>query len=680
MQENPFLKPYTTPFETPPFHVIRNEHFLPALEEALKEARSEVEAIAGSSEGPTFENTIVDLEKSGARLDRISSVLFNLNAAETTDDLQGIAQEASPRLTAFNNEVKQNPLLFARIKTVYEQRGSLELNDEQQMLLEKTYKSFVRSGAGLGEADKKRFGEIAIALSQKGLSFGENVLAETNDYYLQITEEKDLGGLPADVVTRAKDEAKSRGVEGWAFTLQAPSYIPFMEYADNRALREQLFRAYASKATPGKSRDNSVLVKEIITLRGELAKLLGYENYADYILEERMAERPEKVTAFLGDLLDAAMDAAREEVSEIQAFMKEEGADFELQRWDWSYYSEKLRKKKFNLDDEIIKPYFRLENVIEGVFKTAEKLYGITFKKNPEIPVYHTDAMAYEVLEGDEVKAIFLADFFPRKGKRPGAWMTSFREQHYAEGKRVIPIVSIVCNFTPSSEGNPSLLKFDEVKTLFHEFGHALHGMLADTQYKSLSGTSVYWDFVELPSQIFENWCYEKECLDLFARHHKSEQPIPQILIDQIRASANYHEAYATVRQISFGLLDMAYHYQPTDELGKIEDVEAFEKEAMGPTELFPSVQGACMSVQFSHIFAGGYAAGYYSYKWAEVLDADAFSLFKANGVFDSATAASFKANILSQGGVAHPMTLYKRFRGQEPTPDALLRRAGLKE
>jgi len=677
---NPFLSAFDTPFQVPPFQAIKNEHYLPAIEKGLEQAKAEIIAITESVEAPTFANTIEALEDSGETLSKITSVLFNLNSAETSDELQKITQEASPKLTAFNNEMKQNPVLFSRIKAVYESKDQLNLTDEQKMLLDKTYKSFIRSGADLGAEGKKRFGEIAISLSKKGLQFGENVLAETNSYHLQITDEKDLAGLPEDVVARAKHEAESRKLEGWVFTLQAPSYIPFMQYADNRDLREKLYRAYMSKALGGE-KDNSELVKEIVSLREELAQLLGFETYAAYILEERMAEKPEKVSSFLQDLLSKAKEPAVKEVEELKAYMKEQGATFDLQRWDWMYFSEKLKKRKFNLDDEIVKPYFQLENVIEGVFKTAEKLFNITFEENTDIPVYHEDVIAYEVKEEGKLKAIFFSDFFPRKGKRPGAWMTSYRDEYYNEkDEREAPIISIVCNFTPSTEDAPSLLTFNEVQTLFHEFGHALHGILANTKYKSLSGTSVYWDFVELPSQIMENWCYEKECLDLFAKHYKSGTKIPQLLIDQLKASSTFHEAYATMRQVSFGLLDMAYHNRNSEKLGSISDVEKFEKEAMAPTELFDSISDTCMSVQFSHIFAGGYAAGYYSYKWAEVLDADAFAAFKENGVFDKATAESFKENILSKGGVQHPMVLYKKFRGKEPSVDPLLERAGLKK
>ncbi len=674
---NPLLLPFNTPFGVPPFSEIENEHYLPAIKEGIEIARAEVHEIIENQEAPTFENTILALEKNGEVLGNITSVLFNLNSAETSSEIQKIAQEASPLLTAFNNEIKQNAKLFGRIQAVYDKRADLSLNTEQRMLLDKTYKSFIRSGASLDGEKKKRFGEIAVELSTHGLKFGENVLAETNDFTLEVTDEKDLVGLPEDVKMRAKIEAGKRGKENtWVFTLHMPSYMPFMEYADNRELREKMFKAFSSKCFKGNDHDNQELVKRIVKLRHELAQLLGYDSYAQFVLEERMAKSPDQVRDFLIELLSKSKDKARSEVEELKEFMRELGADHKLQRWDWAYYSEKLRKKKYQLDDEMIKPYFKLENVIDGVFETAQKLYDIRFRSNPEIPVYHKDVLAYEVLdENEEVGSIFLADYFPRPGKREGAWMTSYRDEKKITDGRVIPIISIVCNFTPSTENSPSLLKFNEVLTLFHEFGHALHGMLADTNYESLSGTSVYWDFVELPSQIMENWCYERECLDLFARHYETNEPIPQEYIDRIKKSATYHEAYATLRQISFGLLDMAFH----GEAKEIKDVGDLEREAMGETDLFPPVEGANMSVQFSHIFAGGYAAGYYSYKWAEVLDADAFALFKERGVFDKETARSFKENILSKGGTEPPMELYKRFRGKEPSVDALLERAGLK-
>ncbi len=677
--QNPLLKKFNTPFEVPPFNEIEVNHYLPAIEKAISSAKEEIEKIAKNQESPTFENTIIALEQSGELLGRITPVLFNQNAAETSDELQVVSRDASPMLSTFDNDVKQNVALWERIKQVYEQRATLSLNSEQQMLLERTYKGFVRSGANLGDEDKKRYKEISIELSKLTLSFGENLLFETNNYELIIDKEEDLKGLPKDVIARAHALAKEKGLENkWIFTLQAPSYMPFMEYAENRKLREQLYRAFMSKAFKGDDRDNSELIKKMVALRSEKAKLLGYPTYASYVLEERMATNPLQVRHFLNDLLEKAFPKAKEEVAEIKAFMKEKGATHELERWDWGYYSEKLRKKKYALDDELIKPYFKLEYVISGVFQTAEKLFGLSFKRNQDIPVYHPDVEAYEVYSGDQLKAVFLADFFPRKGKRGGAWMTSYREQRINDGQKVIPQVSIVCNFTPSSVDTPSLLKFDEVTTLFHEFGHALHGMLADTTYASLSGTNVYWDFVELPSQILENWCYEKECLDQFARHYETNEPIPADLVEKIKVSATYHEAYATVRQISISLLDMAWHDISYEMAKNIEDISEVERSVFEPLELFNLVEGANMSTQFGHIFAGGYAAGYYSYKWAEVLDADAFSLFQEKGIFDSKTAKSFKETVLSQGGTVHPMELFKKFRGREPDPKALLKRAGL--
>ncbi|GAB4239677.1 MAG: M3 family metallopeptidase [Ekhidna sp.] len=676
---NPLVEDFHTPFEVPPFHQIEEKHYLEAIDRALEVARKEVEAIVSNPEPPTFENVIEALESSGQLLKRCTSVLFNLNSAETNEEIQKIAQDVSPKLAEFGNEVKQNRLLFQKVKAVYEGDQS-QLNTEQQKLLEETYLDFVRRGVELEGKEKERFRQISVELSKLSLKFSENVLAQTNDYQMVIDNEETLRGLPKDVRERAAIEASNRGEDGkWIFTLQAPSYIPFMEYADNRELREKLYRAYMSKCFDGGPNDNQEIVLKTVRLRAELAYILGYPTFAHFVLEQRMAEKPETVKEFLHDLLEKSLPKAKEEVMELQSYMSDKGATHELQRWDWAYYSEKLRKEKYELDDELVKPYFKLENTIEGVFKTAEKLYGISFHENGKIPVYHNEVKAYEVRNADdEVISIFLADYFPRKGKRGGAWMTSYRNQKRINGSRVIPHVSIVCNFTPSTPQQPSLLKFDEVKTLFHEFGHALHGMLADTNYESLSGTSVYWDFVELPSQILENWCYEKECLDMFARHYETDEPIPQSLIERIKASSTYHEAYATVRQLSFGILDMAWHSLTVEEAKAVSDVHAFERAAFSPMELFPEVSGTNMSVQFSHIFAGGYGAGYYSYKWAEVLDADAFSMFQENGIFDRKTAKSFQSNILSKGGTEHPMTLYKKFRGKEPSIEALLKRAGL--
>ncbi|ADR22348.1 peptidase M3 [Marivirga tractuosa] len=679
--DNPLLKNFDTPFQTPPFDKIESEHFMPAIEEAIKEAKQEIEDITSQSTAPTFENTLEAMEFAGEKLSSVTSILFNLNSAETNKKIQEVAREASPILSEFGNDIWQNADLFERVKAVYNQKEQLQLDNEQEMLLTKTYKAFIRNGADLNEKDKARFKEITKKLSQLSLTFGENVLAETNDYELVISDEKDLSGLPDSAIRQAANTAKAKGKEGkWVFTLQAPSFVPFMENGDNRSLREQLYKAYMSKANKNDERDNKAIIQEIVNLRSEKVSLLGYDSYADYVLEERMAESTNKVQAFLDDLLQQALPKAQEEVAEIKAFVKELGDDSDLQRWDWGYYSEKLKKKKYAIDDELLRPYFKLENVLDGVFQSAEKLYDIRFKEVKNIPVYHEDVTTYEVstTSGEHV-AIFYADFHPREGKRGGAWMTTYRDQYRKNGEDNRPLVSNVCNFTPSSPGNPSLLTFNEVTTLFHEFGHALHAMLGKGRYGSLSGANVYWDFVELPSQIFENWCYEKECLDLFAKHYETGEKIPQEYVEKIKASSTYHEAYATVRQVSLALLDMGYFSLDRKEAQNIKDVAEFEGKAMAPTKLFDKVEGTLMSTQFGHIFSGGYASGYYSYKWAEVLDADAFSLFKEKGIFNKEVAQSFKDNILSKGGSEHPMELYKRFRGREPKIEALLERAGLK-
>ncbi len=677
---NPLLLGFNTPYEVPPFEAIEISHYMPAIQEALQTAREEIREIKENQDSPTFANTIEALERSGELLGRITSILFNLNSAETSETLQKVTQEAAPILTEFRSEISQDLQVFERVRYVFEQKDSLDLSREQLTLLEKTYKDFIRSGANLDANDKEELKALSIKLETLGLKFGEHVLTETNAYRLKIDNEADLSGLPADVVDRAAALAKSEGNDGaWHFTLQAPSFIPFMDYADNRTLREQMYKAHMTKCFADNEQNNTEIIKEIVALRNRKAELLGYESYAAYVLEERMAENPGKVYAFLEDLLNKSHEKAKDEVEELKRFANELGYHFDIERWDWNYFSEKLRKHKYDFDDEVIKPYFPLESVIEGVFKTAEKLYGISFIRNTEIPVYHPDVQAYEVQENGKTIAVYLADYFPRDGKRPGAWMTSYRGQRKVDEQRIIPVVSIVCNFTPSTANNPSLLKFDEVKTLFHEFGHALHGILSDTSYERLASPNVFWDFVELPSQIFENWCYEKGCLDLFAKHYETGESIPVELVEKLKASSTFHEAYATVRQLSFGLLDLAYHHLSTERLGDLSDVRKFEVENIKKTDLFKEVPGTCMSTQFSHIFAGGYAAGYYSYKWAEVLDADAFAAFQENGIFDPETAQAFRKHVLSSGGTEHPMTLYKRFRGKAPNADALLTRAGLK-
>ena len=674
---NPLLEKFKTPFETAPFDKIKNEHFLPAIKEAIKEAKAEIEVIK-SSDVIDFSSIIEALDKSGRQLSIISSIFFNLNAAETNEEIQKLAREISPLLTAHSNDILLDKELFELVDKIYQQKNSLKLNEEQETLLDKTYKSFVRNGANLSEEDKAKLREIDKELSQKSLAFGENVLAETNKYELVIDNEADLSGLPEAVIEAAAQTASEKGKEGkWVFTLAFPSYVPFMTYADSRALRKEIFLAYNTKSCKGDELDNQQIIKEILVLKNQRANLLGYPKYADFVLEERMAKSAPEVSAFLKDLLEKAKPKAEDELKELTEFAIKNGGPEKLEKWDFGYYSEKLKKAKFEVDDELTKPYFELENTIQGVFLTAGKLYGLNFIKNEDIPVYHEDVTAYEVNDAETGKhlAVFYADFFPRAGKRNGAWMTVYRGQSKEDGVDHRPHISIVCNFTKPTKSTPSLLTFNEVTTLFHEFGHALHGMLANGTYESLSGTNVYWDFVELPSQIFENWCYEKECLDLFARHYKTGEKIPEELIQKIKNAANFHQGYQTLRQVSFGLLDMAYYSTDPSEIESLFD---FEKESMKPTELLPPVQGTLMSTSFSHIFQGGYAAGYYSYKWAEVLDADAFEMFLENGIFDPVTAKAFQEHILSAGGKVHPSILYKRFRGREPKPEALLKRAGL--
>lgn len=673
---NPLLEKFTTPFETPPFHSVKTEHFLPAIEEAVREAKQEIEHIK-NIRNPGFENVIQALDGCGARLNIISGIFFNLNAAETSPEIQKLAREISPLITSHSNDILLDPELFAQVNAVYQQKHSLGLDEEQTTLLDKTYRSFVRNGARLNKEDKSRLREIDKELSKLSLQFGENVLEETNKYVLLVEDKADLKGLPEGVVEAASQTAAERGEEDkWVFSLAFPSYIPFMTYAENRSLRKEMYMAYHTKSSKGDELDNRQIIKSILKLKDERAKILGYQQYADFVLEERMAENPAKVKDFLEDLLAKSKPKAQQEVRELETFARQLDGIDSLQKWDFAYYSEKLKKDKFAVDDELLKPYFQLEKVVQGVFETARRLFGLVFIKNEDIPVYHRDVVAYEVRdqEGNHV-AVFYADFFPRSGKRNGAWMTSFRGQKKNADGDQRPHVSIVCNFTKPTKTRPSLLTFNEVTTLFHEFGHALHGMLADGRYESLSGTSVYWDFVELPSQILENWCYQKECLDLFAAHYQTGEKIPAALIEKIKDASTFHQGYQTVRQISLALLDLSYH--SVDPAG-IHDIYLFENEAMKTTELLKPVAGTMMSPSFSHIFQGGYAAGYYSYKWAEVLDADAFELFLEKGIFDKKTAASFKENILSAGGKIHPSRLYKKFRGRDPKPDALLKRAGL--
>lgn len=672
VQSNPLLEP----FDTAPFSRIIPAHFKPAIDEAIEIAQKEIEIIISSPDAPNFQNTVEALEFAGSKLDRITSIFFNLNSAETNEEIQNLAQELSPILTDFKNDIIQNSALFERVKKVYDQKENLELTVEQSTLLKKQYRMFTRNGANLNDEKKQELREIDKKLAALSLNFGENVLAETNRYELHIINEKDLEGLPKGVRNAARILAKEKNKDGWVFNLHFPSYLPFMKYAKNRELRKKLATAFGARGFQNYKYDNQDNVLQIVKLRYKKAQLLGYDTYAHLTLEERMAETPEKVNSFMEDLLQKAKPSAQLEFEELEKFAKDiEGID-RLQKWDAAYFGEKLKQKIFDLDDEQLKPYFELKNVINGVFTISERLYGLKFREVFDIDTYNPEVKTYRVSdENDKNISIFYADFHPREGKRGGAWMTSYKPQYKKGDINERPHISIVCNFTKPTEDEPSLLTFNEVTTLFHEFGHALHGMLANTVYPSISGANVFWDFVELPSQVLENWCYEKEALELFATHYKTGETIPDELIQKIKKSATFHEGMATVRQLSFGMLDMSWHsIDPTE----IEDVKAHEEQAFESTRLYPEVKENCMSTSFSHIFQGGYAAGYYSYKWAEVLDADAFEHFLEKGIFNRETAKKFRDTILSQGGTEHPLTLYKRFRGKEAAPEALLRRAGL--
>ena len=672
---NPLLEDFKKLYSTAPFKSIQNSDFEPAFKEGIALAKEEIAVITENKEAPSFENTIEALEFSGKKLDRISSIFFNLNSAETNDEIQKIAQTVSPLLSEFSNDIGLNAPLFQRVKAVYEQRAELDLDAEQLMLLEKQYKGFSRNGANLNDEDQNTLREIDKNLSQLSLKFGENILAETNAFEMHLENEADLAGLPNGAKEAAAMLAKQKGKEGWLISLDYPSYVPFMTYADNRGLREKLAKAFGAKGFQENEFNNEKNVLGIAKLRFERANLLGYKTHADFVLEERMAENPETVFSFSEDLLVKAKPAALKDFEQLKEMAKEDGIS-DFQKWDGAYYGEKLKTKLFNFDEEQLKPYFQLENVLDGVFTISNKLYDLNFEKIDTIDTYHEDVMTYKVTDQDgNFISIFYADFFPRDGKRGGAWMTSYKSQWKKDGENSRPHISIVCNFTKPTETKPSLLTFNEVTTLFHEFGHALHGMLANTTYSSLSGTSVSWDFVELPSQIFENWCYEEEALQLFAKHYETGEMIPMELVEKIKASASFLEGMQTMRQLSFGLLDMDWHGKDPSE---IKDVKSYENKAFEATSLYPDVAENCMSVAFSHIFQGGYSSGYYSYKWAEVLDADAFAYFKENGIFNKEIATKFKNTVLSQGGSVKPMELYEAFRGQKPNNTALLKRAGL--
>jgi len=676
MINNVLYTAFDTPHQTPPFELIKEDNYLPAFKDLIAKAKTEIDAIVQNKDEADFYNTIVALEKSGKQLGIISHVFFNLNHAETNEEIQRIAREVSPLLTDYSNDIWLNAGLFNKVRQVYEHQNRNQLTDEQVQLLEETYKGFVRKGALLEGEARDKYRQITTELSKLTLQFGENLLAETNAYQLHVTNKEELVGLPDGVLDAAAAIAQSEGKEGWIFNLQFPSYMPFMKYAENRALRQQMYMAYSKRGNNANKHDNKALIKSIVTLRVEKAKLLGFASHGHFVLEEHMALRPDKVNSFLNELLEASMEVAQQDVKDVEEYAQKKGLEGALQRWDYPYYSEQLKAEKYGLDDEVTRPYFELGRVEKGVLGLATRLYGITFKENNSISVYHDEVKTYEVYDEDgRFLSVFYVDYHPRASKQGGAWMTSFRDQHHNGHEDVRPHISIVCNFTRPTDNKPSLLTFNEVQTFLHEFGHALHGMLSKVTYESLAGTNVYRDFVELPSQIMENWGTQKEWLKDVGVHYQTGEVIPEELIQKIIDSENYQSGYATVRQLSFGMNDMAWHSltEPFDG-----DVVEFERQSMAATELFPMVEGTAFSTGFAHIFDGGYAAGYYGYKWAEVLDADAFEAFKENGIFDKATANKFRTEILEKGGTAHPMELYKKFRGHEPSIEPLLKRSGL--
>ena len=663
---------FSTQHQTAPFDQIKTSDYLPAITLEIEKTLGEINEICSNPDVPTFENTLKALENSGKQLGIISGILFNLNSAETSSELQEVTQQASPLLTKFQNDVRLNNNLFERIKSIYDNKEELNLTPEQLTLTEKEYKGFVRNGALLSAEDKDQLRSIDTELAQLSLSFGEHVLADSQAFELHITQESELSGLPETSIAQAAALAKERKKEGWIFTLDYPSYIPFVTYADNRSLRKEMNLAFGKKGFQNNKNNNEEIILKLVQLKKKRANLLGYNSHADFVLEERMAQTAPQVNRFLDDLFQNALPFAKKEWEQVECFASEKLQLTELQKWDTAYVSEKLKQELFDFDDQILKPYFPLPHVLDGLFEIVKKLYGLSFKTSKAIKGYHQDVICYEVFnEKGDFHAVLYADFHPRPGKRSGAWMTSYRSQN----KNQRPHISIVCNFSPPTDDAPALLSFNEVTTLFHEFGHALHGILANTEYSSLSGTSVSWDFVELPSQILENWCYQEEALTLFAQHYKTGEAIPMVYVQKIKEAAQFQQGLQTLRQLSFGYLDLSYHDENATE---ISSVKTHEEKQIGKFQFTPSVQENCMSTSFSHIFQGGYAAGYYSYKWSEVLDADAFELFLEKGIFDKKTAQSFHDHVLSRGGTEHPMKLYKRFRGAEPDPKALLRRAGL--
>lgn len=677
MTDNPLLTQSPNPHQAPQFDKIGSEHYKPAFEQAIAIGKAQIDSIVNNPAEPDFDNTILKLELAGKELGNVSTIFFNINSANTNDTIQQIALEVSPMLSEYSNDIILNQKLFQRVKQVYENRMQSGLNAEQLRLTEETYRGFARNGANLEGEARDQFREINKELSRLSLQFGQNVLAATNKYFLHVTDSAQLAGLPPFVVDAAASEAKERTLEGWVFTLQAPSYGPFMQYSDNRPLREKMWRAYNGKSLNDEY-DNRENIKSIVTLRRQKAALLGYPTHAAYVLEENMAKDAATVNTFLGDLLAKTLPYAKKEVQEIQEYSAGKGNNDPLMPWDFNYWSEKYKNEKYAFNDELLKPYFRLENVEKAIFSLADTLFGLQFTPNPSIPVYHPDVKVYEVTEkGGRFLSLLYVDYFPRASKRGGAWMTSYREQHIVDGVEKRPFVSLVLNFTKPTQTSPSLLTFYEVTTLLHEFGHALHGMLAEGSYSTLTGTNVVRDFVELPSQIMENWATEKEFLKSFATHYQTGEAIPDELIDKIVNARNYLGGYQNVRQLSFGINDMAWHNLQDPSI--VQDVVKFETEAIKPAQVLPTVDSVAISPSFSHIFAGGYSAGYYSYKWAEVLEADAFSLFKEKGIFNREVAQSFKENILSKGNLQDAAELYRNFRGRDPRPDALLEKFGMK-
>lgn len=677
--ENPFFAEYDTPFGVPPFSEIKNEHFLPAIEKGIEEQTSEIAAIVSNPDPADFENTIAAYDYSGEMIRKVTGVFYNYNSSNTNDEIQALAKEIAPKLSAHYDNINLNPELFKRVKTVYENRNSLNLNGEQARLLEDTYKDFVRGGAALDSAAQARFREINQELSVLTLQFGENVLAETNAFKLVIESQDDLEGLTRGLIDQGAETAKAAGMEGkWVYTLHNPSIMPFLQYSAKRELREKIYKAYINRGNNNNDKDNKVLIGKIAALRLERANLLGYETHAAFILEENMAKNAGNVLDLLNQLWTPALKRAKAEVAQLQAIIDKEGGNFKLQPWDWSYYAEKLRKEQYDLDDEQLKPYFPLENVKQGIFTVCNNLYGITFTERKDIPVYHPEAAAYEVKEanGDHIGVLYM-DFHPRESKRGGAWMSSYRKQYVKNGEKISPMITIVCNFTKPTASQPSLLTFDETSTFFHEFGHALHGLLSNSTYYSLSGTSVPRDFVELPSQIMENWASEPEVLKLYAKHYQTGEVIPDDLIGKIQNSAYFNQGFATVEYLAASFLDMGYHNMKEF---KLTDVSSFEDATLAQIGLIPEITSRYRSTYFNHIFSGGYSSGYYSYIWSGILDSDAFEAFKENGLFDQATAESFRKNILERGGTEDPMVLYKKFRGAEPDIKPLLKRRGLLE